>query len=379
MSYIVDTGIPCGNACDVEVRGMDGGAEVAFAPDPHGGPECMWFCFRLVPVGAPARGTLRLVLKNPHNMLGGGRPAGMRPVIRPAGGTWRRLGEPAAVELPDGRLNVVWTIDAPEAALDVAWCYPYALDDLRTLLTAMQGRLHSDVIGVSQKARPIVRVCNDYGRAGGGRPGIYAVARQHSGETPGSWVLDGFLRHMASLGGDAPLVWAVPLADIDGVTDGNYGKDHFPWDLNRAWGNPPMRHETLVMRQDIGRWKKRCRPMLGIDLHAPGACETDGMYAYVPDREAMHEMHDRTVRWTARVAEALGDRFAAADFARVARYPSRWESPGFACFLWHEHDLPAFSLETPYALTAGRTLTQDDYREAGRRLAAGVCDALRAM
>ena len=41
---------------------------------------------------------------------------------------------------------------------------------------------------------------------------------------------------------------------LDDVLSGAYGKDPFPHDLNRAWGDPPMRHETLVMRHDIRRW-----------------------------------------------------------------------------------------------------------------------------
>ena len=379
MGYLVDSSIRCGNACDVQVSVDADIVEVSFAPDPHGGPECMWFCFRLVPVAPTQARQVRLVLKNVQNMLGGNQPGNIRPVVRPAGSDWRRLDAPSVIELPDGRYNAAWMLEAPQRPLDVALCYPYDLTDLHALLRRMQGRLLGDVIGVSQKARPILRLSNSYGNAGDSRPGIYVVARQHAGETPGSWVLDGFLEHIATLGPQAPLVWAVPLADIDGVEEGNYGKDHFPYDLNRAWGNPPMRHEVLVIKRDIERWKKRCRPVLGIDLHAPGACEAEGIYAYVPDPRCLPGIHQQTTRWTQHAAEVLTGRFAAPDFARVAEYPSRWESPHFTGCFWSQHELPAFALETPYALTGGGVLSREDYQEAGRRLAVGICRALAAL
>ena len=105
-----------------------------------------------------------------------------------------------------------------------------------------------DTIGVSQGGRPLLRLSNDYGRPKGERPGVFLMARQHSGEVSGAWVLDGVLRRFAELGEAAPLVWAIPLANIDSVEQGDYGKDNFPYDMNRAWGKLPMRHETLVLQ-----------------------------------------------------------------------------------------------------------------------------------
>jgi hypothetical protein len=270
MALSVDSDIPFGNVCDVTIVTVDGVPEIRFAPDPHGGPECLWFCFRLVAQpktvscaaggqeGAPlaSNAKVRLTLQNPDNMLGGHQPQFMRPVVRYDGGEhWQRLGQAQVQELPDGRLYISWLVDAPQRTLDVAYCYPYGRAEVEALVRDTGGYWQVDTIGVSQEARPLLRLSNDYGdgrtaSAGEGkRPGFYVTARQHSGETPGSWVLDGFLRHIASLGEHAPLVWAVPLAHMDGVENGDYGKDGFPYDLNRAWGRPPMRHEVLVYQR----------------------------------------------------------------------------------------------------------------------------------
>jgi hypothetical protein len=260
--------------------------------------------------------------------------------------------------------------------MQVAYCYPYGRPDVEALVRDSAGYWHADTIGVSQGARPLVRLSNDPGTPGGDRPGLYLIARQHSGETPGSWVLDGFLRHVASLGNKAPLVWAIPLTNIDGIEGGDYGKDNFPYDLNRAWGSPPMRHEVLVFQRDIARWAARCRPLLAIDMHAPGACETGGIYCYMPDPRQHPDLYESTLRWTTAISRALTPRYAAKTFERVADYPSRWETPNFSRYLWSKYKLCAFGLETPYAMVNDRVLTREEYRKAGVRLAEGIVDHL---
>ena len=155
----------------------------------------------------------------------------MRPVVRggrlstrgdASDGDWQRLEAGIVGQLPDGRTCVTWVVGAPPGPpypsyLDVAYCYPYGLPEVEALMRETEGYWQADIIGVSQGGRPLVRLSNAYGQAGGQRPGLYLIARQHSGETPGSWVLDGFLRHLVLLGEAAPLVWSVPLTNIDGV------------------------------------------------------------------------------------------------------------------------------------------------------------------
>lgn len=381
MRFEVDTQIPYGNACDIGLHAHKQVLQVSFAPDPHGGPETLWFCFRLrrtVDEG-PAVNTVRLTLKNGYNMLGGHDPAAMRPVVRYEGGPWRRLPQGELRSFPDGRTDVRWTTEAPNQHMDIAYCYPYGMDEVESLVAEARGGWQSDTIGVSQAARPLVRLSNGYGEVGGERPGLYLIARQHSGETPGSWVLDGFLRTLIALGPSAPLTWAVPLSNIDGVEGGDYGKDNFPYDLNRAWGRPPMRHEVSVIQRDMVRWRARCRPVLGIDFHAPGACETGGVYTYVPDPDLDRGGYEIVRRWAEWTGDALTSRYAAEEFARVARYPSRWETPSFRSFSWAQLGVPCITFENPYALVGERPLTQEDYREIGKRLVRGVMHGIEQV
>lgn len=377
MTLVLDTRIRYGNACDVSVTQGPAGWTVAFAADPHGGPETLWFAFRLRWAEASdARiGPVRLVLGHFGNMLGKAQAETIRPVFRLAGGDWDRLGAGCTEILPDGRPQATWVLDVPAPHVDVAVCYPYGTPEVEALVRESGGYWRPDTIGVSQGARPLVRLSNLPGEPGSDRPGLYVIARQHSGETPGSWVLDGFLREIAACGQKAPLVWAAPLSNIDGIEQGDYGKDNFPYDLNRAWGRPAMRHEVLVFQRDIERWRQRCRPALALDFHAPGMAEAEGCYFFLPDPRAYPAMEEATRRWVGCIHEWLTADYAAKDFGRVANYASRWESPSFSGFS-AKTGVCGLSMETPYSLIGQKVLTRVEYREIGRRVARGVIAGL---
>ena len=199
---IVRTDIPYGNAANVRVQKVGPVTEVRFAPDPHGGPECLWFCFRVCRLHSDngALGKLRFVLECPETMLGGGNPANFRPVFRPAGGDWERTDAPDLIELADGRRQAAWLLDVARPSLDVAFAFPYGREELEQMVRETGGCWRVDTIGVSQGGRPLLRLSNDYGKTQGERPGLYLISRQHSAEVSGSWVLDGVLRRFAELG-----------------------------------------------------------------------------------------------------------------------------------------------------------------------------------
>ncbi len=377
MSVQVVSDVAFGNVADFAVDERSDHTEVSFTAHPHGGPEALWFCFRVETIGAayePEDKPLYLVLRHIDTLLGATRLQNLRPVLRASGGEWQRLPAPEVLETPDGRRAARWTVEHPATILEVALCYPYGRVELESLAASGGGAWTLDAIGVSQAGRPIHRISNSYGAKGGDRPGLYVIARQHSGETPGSWVLDGFLRRMAELGEDAPLIWGVPLANIDGIEAGDYGKDSFPYDLNRAWGRTPMRHEALVIAQDLLRWQYRCRPLLCLDFHAPGACEAGGLYTLVlgPDRQC--EPHCEAITWANALEESLTPQLAGQPFARVADWPTRWSTPSFCSYVRAEIGIPALAIESPFSLVRELVLTTETYREAGARMATRIAE-----
>ncbi len=392
MNYQVRGDIPFGNVGDVTIHEDQpaGVVEVGFTAQPMNGPEVMWFRFRIerAPGGSDHAASLRLVWRHWGNALGAAEDSlidAVRPVVRRSGEDWQRLEACQRIELPDGRVWPAWEMKGLAAgqSLDVALCYPYGPDEVAALVSETNTTWRADTIGLSQEGRPLTRLSNDAGLPGDGRPGLYVVARQHAGETPGSWVLDGLLRELAAAqraGKPVPLTWVVPLADIDGVMAGAYGKDRYPYDLNRAWGRPPMRHEALVIQRDMQRWAQRCRPALVLDSHAPGLCETQGVYCYLPDPDEAPRRTELSRPWCDKLAAAIGRPLAAGEFGRVARYPSRWNtsgSPTFTAFAGARFDCAALALETPYALAGDGSLalTIEQYRRIGRCIAAAVVDA----
>lgn len=388
MYYDLDTNFEGANATDVEMlpEGQGKPPTMAFAADPRGGPEAMWFRFRIRTLG-PGHGgqPLRLLLKHYDNLLGAARPCTLQPVVRYGSGPWQRMGKAEMINLPDGRAHVAWTIDAPEEAAEVALCYPYDPPDVETLVEETGGVYRLDTIGLSQGGRPLWRLSNGPGQpadeqdAEPARPGIYLIARQHSGETPGSWVLDGLLRAMAELqqgGAATPLVWCVPLSNTDGVIRGDYGKDNYPYDLNRAWGRPPMRHETLVIQRDVGRWLKRCRPVLFADFHAPGMCETGGIYTFTRESDRERADYAEIQAWLEAFAEAIGPELVREPFHRHVDYPSRWETPNARAFGMELPGTVGMTLEIPYTCAHETLLTRQRYQDIGRRIAEAILGRL---
>jgi len=327
----------------------------------------LWFCFRVLTGNSSKQ--VKIILKNVQNLLGGSKPENIRPVIRHINGKWQRLGAPQKTILQDGRTSASWLIDPARKHFDFALCYPYGTEDLNNLIKETRGYWKQDTIGLSQKDRPLIRLSNLYGDLKRSKKGLYLIARQHSGEMSGSWVLDGFLREIAALKVHDLIVWTVPLSNIDGVAKGDYGKDNFPYDLNRAWGKPPMRHETLVLQNDTHRWNDRCKPVLGMDFHSPGACEKDGTYFFLINQNKYPAEYKKAKKWTDQIAKNIGPEYISKEYSRSATYKSRWETPNFVQFCKDDFNLTCLSMETPYSISRDKVLTQDDYRLIGKRIA----------
>ena len=360
---------PVSNVCDVEIENKEIPV-LSFSPSPKGGPECLWFYFKVKTLGIKK---IKLILKHSYNMLGGGKPENFRPVIKFGKNDWQRMSEGKIIENKDGRKFLLWDIDILNEIFEIAFCYPYGKKELYELIKESKNYWKKDVIGISQEEREIIRLSNNYGDIN--KKGVYLIARQHSGETPGSWVLDGFLRYLYEIKDDNLVVWAVPLSNIDGIENGYYGKDNFPYDLNRAWGSPPMRHETLVIQRDIMRWEERCIPFLAIDFHAPGASEIDGAYFYITSIEKDEKQH----KIEKEIAEKLGKKigkYMSKNYIRSINYKSRWETPHFTDFIRENIKIPSLSMEIPYCICGNTIMKKEDYKKIGKKMALCIIEEI---
>jgi len=211
--------------------------------------------------------------------------------------------------------------------------------------------------------------------------GAYVVARQHSGETPGSWVLDGLLRAVSEAAETERLSriewWAVPFVDLDGVIAGDYGKDAMPRDFNRSWALMPMRPEVQAIQRDMRRFAGSCARRMVLDLHAPGGGER-AVYQFLPRDERPEEQKKAGAAFTPFLAAELPE-IPPDSLARVPRYPSRWTT-GDTATTWswdHLDRTPGVSIETAYqGLENGPWFEPEDYRRIGAGIARAVAACL---
>jgi len=85
-----------------------------------------------------------------------------------------------------------------------------------------------------------------------------------------------------------------------------------------------MRHEILVFQRDIDRWKERCKPILGIDFHAPGGCETKGLYFNLKHRDG------KTIEWIEKISFEIDKKYISDEYKKFTIWKERWQTPTFS-------------------------------------------------
>ncbi len=372
---ILSTDIPQGNCATPEISVADGVNHVRFTPHPHGGLERLWFCFRLTNDGRDLlvpETVLEMTCVETILFPGGAR---FSPVMRRNDGPWERMGAGGTIRTQDGRRSKFWRVPTPDHTLDVAFCYPYGQPELDALLADCGDFFHYDQVGVSSGGRAMMRLANDYGSVDELKPGVYLVGRQHAGEVTGSWVLDGALRKFAECERSFH-IWCTPFADIDGVTMGDYGKNAFPHDLNRAWGpNHAMRHETFVLMVDFKRWQLRTerRRSAVFDFHSPGPDE-ENVYCFLND------VTDTEFTAFMPKLEAKLPAYADVPFVKRAPYQTAaaWgQHHNLRQYADREMRRFAVSFEASYFGAYGKELLIADYRRIGELWAESVIEFLR--
>jgi hypothetical protein len=153
-------------------------------------------------------------------------------------GIWQQVDNATYV---NGRLR----FRAPLAGtkLEVAWYPPYGVEHVNRFLEREVKR--PDVsINRSDDGHVIVSMGNM--RA----PVVFLIARQHPGETIGSFVLEGFIRNVLA---DASALKKlrfviIPMVNLEGVLHGLHRHDVKGRDLNRCWKSIPGPEELRAIK-----------------------------------------------------------------------------------------------------------------------------------
>ena len=224
---------------DITVPEDGGNIEVLDASDPHGvrlairpdGQAAFhqWFGFV---VEAPAGQAVRLVIENAGTSSYVPGWTDYRAVASEDGETWERV----PTEFQDGQLVI------SHAAKGRRCHYAYFAPYERARYDGLIGRAKEaplarhDVLGRSLDGASVDRIS-----VGTGPLQAWIIARQHPGETMGSWWMEGFLPKLLDEDDDeaarlreAMTLHVVPMMNPDGARRGHLRTNAAGTDLNRA-------------------------------------------------------------------------------------------------------------------------------------------------
>lgn len=351
---------------------MDFSGNIRFSvpADPVGG-ERLWFLFR-VTSPQPIR---------PWFIIDGDPPGSQgnwdvtRPVFSADGSDWVRAEEvrydPPSLVLWFGR-RPGFRFRAPVAGRDlrVAYFYPYTGQDLQRFLARLEGddRVKLSVLGRSEEGRAIEAISIDERPPppSNTRQVIWIICREHPGETPASFALEGVINALLhQVAGRALLskyaIRIVPILNVDGVARGNDFRNRRGIDLAEDWGSfrsSEVRALYGAMREDLAAR----RVALVLDLHSANDPRSH-YFLETPQERLSRDLPSLQRRLLQAAAGAHPQ-------LQVTTTVKLWEHPEIAGNYLNAHfGVYCLYLETNYSVGADGTLvTRESLREVGAAL-----------
>ena len=252
----------------------------------------------------------------------------------------------------------------------IAHVPPYTTAHLSSLIEAIGKRPHvkREAAGKTTQGRDLhLLSITDPSVAESDKKVVWVMARQHAWETGTSWVMDGALRFLASGDPQAAelrrsIVWKFfPMADPDGVVNGQVRFNTHGYDVNRNWdtADPQRTPEIFVMKKAMLDWIDSGRR---IDLFLAMHNQEAGDYIDGPFRPENERAR--------RMAQRFFDALATTDSFQAAGGPRNSMSRGLVAkgrmtvnqALAHERDIAAFLMELGVErnLKLGRLRTTED-------------------
>ncbi|MBX3180644.1 MAG: peptidase M14 [Candidatus Hydrogenedentes bacterium] len=338
-----------------------------------------WFYWNFGADGAPGETvTFRFT---DGNVIGTRGPA----ISTDAGATWRWLGTDTVEKTEDGVL-FRYTFDGTAPSVRFAFAPPYQAADLDRFLARQAAGAHLAVetLCESEKGRPVPRV--RIGRLdGGAEHRLLLTARHHSCESMASYVLEGLMAALLGDGEDAAWFRAnaealvIPMVDMDGVEDGDQGKNRIPRDHGRDYQGDSIYKSTRAIRETAPGWSEG-RLRLVMDFHCPHIRGGDNERIYQVGRsDPAHWAEQQRFAGLLAGQPNLPLPYAASNdlpFGESWNQPSNYTA-GAGIFQWAaglDGVRCATAFEIPYANAGEATITPDNARAFG----AAMIPAIRA-
>ena len=230
MTLRIDADFDTGNI-EVVSAGTDG-ADLAIRADSNG-PWYQWFYFR---VRGAAGKQLRLRIVNAGASAYPGGWPGYQACVSADNEHWVRTDTRYA----DGVLEIAHAAEA-----DTLWFAFFAPYDLARLGRWLDRARAAPGVTVAEIGRSVEGRLLHVATLGQGPRQVWAVGRQHSGETMASWWMEGALDCLLDPADpvgqglrQAATVHLAPLVNIDGAARGNLRGNAAGIDLNRQWHGP---------------------------------------------------------------------------------------------------------------------------------------------
>ncbi|CAD7926926.1 unnamed protein product [Amoebophrya sp. A120] len=176
------------------------------------------------------------------------------------------------------RLNFRYTFEHDNDVVYFAYTYPYTFSRLNRVLENLNKEFSYTTMLCKTLAQNWVDIVTvtDRSKASKGKAIIFVTARVHPGETPASYIMEGFLKFLTHPTDVRAIELrknfifkCVPMLNPDGVVCGNYRTSLVGCDLNRRW-----RQESKALHPTIFHTKRLIRRLCGlgqvacfVDLH----------------------------------------------------------------------------------------------------------------
>lgn len=245
------------DAGNISVRAIDGTtARLAIKPDPGEEGFFQWFHFR---VAGAAGQSVELVIENAGEASYLKGWEGYRACLSYDRETWVRT----ETAYQDGTLTI--RVDPVEADLFwIAYFPPYSRERHHDLIAACQTkpRCRHEVLGQTLDGEDLDLLT--IGEAGAGKKVLWAIARQHPGESQAEWWMEGFLARLLDPDDavsrallDRAVCYVVPNMNPDGSRRGHLRTNALGANLNREWDKAslersPEVHHTLARMDATG-------------------------------------------------------------------------------------------------------------------------------
>ena len=201
---------------------------------------------------------------------------------------------------------------------------------------------------------------------GEGERTVILTSRHHACESTGSWVLEGVLDELLNVPLPNTRVMCVPFVDLDGVMDGDQGKNRMPHDHARDYIDTPVYPETAAIKE----YAEKNGVNYAFDFHSPWHWGGKNDMVFIVRKTA--ELDGEFERFGVILERECGEDAVKYKTGHDQLFGQDWNKggPTFATeALKHPECNLAFTLESAYFGTADNVVTPEKLISLGRAFA----------